>query len=123
MNLSNCLNLSSIKSSIDFFFFFLIFLLTSCCSFSDPQAAPYNFQAESISDTQIHIKWERPQQEHLMGDLKGYKISYSQQDMNYEPIKIEDPTKKVSIIIIKIVLQSERYGCNPAKMTGLNPQT
>ncbi|PVD24787.1 hypothetical protein C0Q70_15273 [Pomacea canaliculata] len=64
----------------------------------DPQAAPYNFQAESISDTQIHIKWERPQQEHLMGDLKGYKISYSQQDMNYEPIKIEDPTKKEMVL-------------------------
>ncbi|XP_025106378.1 tyrosine-protein phosphatase 99A-like isoform X2 [Pomacea canaliculata] len=63
-----------------------------------PQAAPYNFQAESISDTQIHIKWERPQQEHLMGDLKGYKISYSQQDMNYEPIKIEDPTKKEMVL-------------------------
>nr|KAG5708441.1 hypothetical protein BaRGS_026168 [Batillaria attramentaria] len=63
-----------------------------------PSASPKNFQAVSTSSSEIRLTWEPPPREHLQGDLRGFKITYSCQDCSTDTKTIDEPGKTEMVL-------------------------
>lgn len=63
-----------------------------------PSASPEQFLAESPSSSEIRITWKPPPKEHLHGNLRGFKITYSCHDCSPDTKTLEDPGKTEMVL-------------------------